>query len=1027
MSDTVGKIGLELEVRSDLGTEINSVASVITAGLKKSFEGATNGIFEPLKESINGCMKQINSSIEGNLKSIQSNIKATLKSIETSLAGVRTVNIPIPTSTIKPTKETKSKTKASRGPPTSSKSIDTESIKSEIENLESTLETTNNMIDQQKEKLNQLREAYSSCFNQNRKNKIQEQILKTESAINKLISKSDKLGFKLADLDKKMAMSSSSKTSNEVKNLGFNVSNTSAMFKKLNSAINTNTNNSKKATNQSNKLSTALKSLGNTTKKSSVYNKGFASSLKMVARQFLTWMVVLPIIMKGLSAMASGLLANLNTNEQFATSLNQIKTNLMVAFTPIYNAILPAINTLMSALANISAYIASFTSAIFGTTYDASYKSTEALIAAKDAMGVYGDTTATTSKKVKDSLMGFDEINKLNQSDNSESASSAPTLTSPSLDTGVVDNQMNALANKLKDILSKAFEPLKNAWNKEGQATIKSIKYAFNNIKELLKSIGKSFSTVWLNGSGERVCKNILKILQDIFGILGDIAGSFSKAWDSGNTGTAIVQGLFDILNNVLECIVDIGENFRNAWNDNGEGDALLESILGLLENIVSVLADVTAGIGDSFGKATETLFPTMIEFAKSVSDSLSNIADGFRIIWDNGGQTLFDGIVQLIGQVAELIMKLSSGIFSDFSVVFKDIIAPAIGEVFDIVGDLLGKLAEFIEWINNNSALVETLATIIGSIALAIGLVNGAVAVYNGVMVAYNAITWLCTYGSTALGVALLSVNWPLVLITAAIAAVIAIGVLLYKHWDTVKEKCGQVWDWIKNKFQAFSDWLGSVFSTDWSSKFGIIGEVVNAYLANIKSCIEAVKRVFSGIIDFVAGVFTGDWSRAWEGVKNIFGGIFDGILAVAKAPINGILALINGLISAINIAIKGINKINIKVPNWVPGLGGKKFGFSIPQIPKINYLAKGGIVDQPTLSMVGEAGKEAVIPLENNTGGLDLLAEKLIDKLDKGNSSQRGDITLVVQLGKTEFGRFVIDSINNVTKLSGECELII
>lgn len=83
-----------------------------------------------------------------------------------------------------------------------------------------------------------------------------------------------------------------------------------------------------------------------------------------------------------------------------------------------------------------------------------------------------------------------------------------------------------------------------------------------------------------------------------------------------------------------------------------------------------------------------------------------------------------------------------------------------------------------------------------------------------------------------------------------------------------------------------------------------------------------------------------------------------------------------INVIIGGINSLIKGLNKISFDVPDWVPVIGGGKFGFNIPLIPK---LAKGGIVDRATLAMIGEAGKEVVMPLENNTGWIDKLAEKI------------------------------------------------
>jgi hypothetical protein len=125
--------------------------------------------------------------------------------------------------------------------------------------------------------------------------------------------------------------------------------------------------------------------------------------------------------------------------------------------------------------------------------------------------------------------------------------------------------------------------------------------------------------------------------------------------------------------------------------------------------------------------------------------------------------------------------------------------------------------------------------------------------------------------------------------------------------------------------------------------------------------------------------------------------------------------------LIGLVNGVITGLNKISL--PDWVPGrLGG--MGVNIPKIP---YLARGGIIDNPTLAMVGEAGKEAVMPLENNTGWIDLLADKLTQRLGGINAGGTSDsstdraVEIVIQLGGYEFARFIIDSINKLQRQVG------
>lgn len=153
----------------------------------------------------------------------------------------------------------------------------------------------------------------------------------------------------------------------------------------------------------------------------------------------------------------------------------------------------------------------------------------------------------------------------------------------------------------------------------------------------------------------------------------------------------------------------------------------------------------------------------------------------------------------------------------------------------------------------------------------------------------------------------------------------------------------------------------------------FGFISEVVQNFGNTIGSIIKSITGIFKGIIDFITGVFSGNWEKAWQGIKDIFKNIVSGLANIIKSPINNIISLINGFIN-------GINKV--KVPDWVPSIGGK--GINIPKIP---YLAKGGIVDKATLAMIGEGkSAEAVIPLDNTL--TKYMAEALREAGGRNNS---------------------------------------
>nr|DAQ13255.1 MAG TPA: tail tape measure protein [Caudoviricetes sp.] len=231
-----------------------------------------------------------------------------------------------------------------------------------------------------------------------------------------------------------------------------------------------------------------------------------------------------------------------------------------------------------------------------------------------------------------------------------------------------------------------------------------------------------------------------------------------------------------------------------------------------------------------------------------------------------------------------------------------------------------------------------------------------------------------------------------PIVLLIAAIVALVA---LIATKGDEIQAA-----------LQKLDDWLQGIFAKDWTEIFGpVLGDILNGFFANVKNIWDSIKQVFDGVIDFIRGVFTGDWQRAWEGVKEIFGGVFSGLATLAKAPINGIIALLNGAINGINMMIDALNGLHFTIPSWVPLLGGKSFGLHLARVGSIPYLAKGGILSQGS-AVVGEAGPElltltggkaVVQPLSGNgpsLKGVEGLLGGISDKLGAGQP-----VTIVVQ----------------------------
>lgn len=312
----------------------------------------------------------------------------------------------------------------------------------------------------------------------------------------------------------------------------------------------------------------------------------------------------------------------------------------------------------------------------------------------------------------------------------------------------------------------------------------------------------------------------------------------------------------------------------------------------------------------------------------------------------------------------------------------YEDSMAQLSETVLPIITKITEAVTKFINFILDNRASVVAALTAIAAgfaafkiTSLISSLISGFTTFFGviksgqGVMAALNAV---------------MSAN-PIGLIITAVAALVAAFIYLWNNceefrqfwidlWENIKKVFSDVWNAIvgfftetipnaigkvTEIFQKFDNWLTGIFSADWSESFGAFGEIINGFFANVKNIWNSIKKVFQGIIDFVSGVFSGDWSKAWEGIKSIFSGIWDGFVSIVKMPINGIIGLINAMIDGINWVIEKINTISFDVPDWIPFVGGQTWGFNLPTIGKIPYLAKGGILSQGS-AVVGEAGPE-------------------------------------------------------------------
>lgn len=304
----------------------------------------------------------------------------------------------------------------------------------------------------------------------------------------------------------------------------------------------------------------------------------------------------------------------------------------------------------------------------------------------------------------------------------------------------------------------------------------------------------------------------------------------------------------------------------------------------------------------------------------------------------------------------------------------FNWLLSSAIPKIIDILGKLLELIKVIVDWINKNVLpVIEPIVTAL--LDTVMGVVDGILDVMDGLLdFLIGAFTG----------------DWD-----RAFSG-------LQKIASGFKKIVDSVFQGIRDIMETFDGWLQKAFAIDWSENFGVLGEVLNIFLRSVSDIWEGIKKVFNGIVTFLNGAFAGDWRQCWEGIKEIVAGVWQAIVGVVKAPINLIIGLVNAMIDAcakgINAVIGALNKINVKVPKWVPKYGGKKFGFDIEKVraPHIPYLATGAVIppNAPFMAMLGD---------QRNGNNLEM-PENLLRRIIREESGQKsgGSYRFVGQINR-------------------------
>lgn len=487
-------------------------------------------------------------------------------------------------------------------------------------------------------------------------------------------------------------------------------------------------------------------------------------------------------------------------------------------------------------------------------------------------------------------------------------------------------------------------------------------------------------------------------------------------------------------------------ELFGTKWEDMG-GDVVLAlgGIDGELKNLDGTMSDMAKVSEETFGQRLSSMMRETQAALKPFSDIILDIADKYM-----------PKIIQKIQELSNWFRQLNPAIQQGI-IIFGGLIA--------ILGPLLAVIGFIIQGIG---VLIPIFTALASPIGIVIGLIAGLIALFTYLWTTNEQFREAIIEIWNGIVEGLTEILTPFIesfveLWTTLKDTLIEIGTELWEFlvelWDThlkgivenvtqfvekVFELVRILWeDYVKPAFESaleflvdlwnggfgkmvrkviefiaslaknatelfnkfimpIVNFLAQVLQPAFSIAFNTILGFFGGFFNSVGEIVSGILKVFDGVITFITGVFTLNWEKAWEGVKKIFSGIWDTFVAIVKAPINVIIGLINGF-------IKGLNKI--KIPNWVPGVGGK--GINIPLIPQ---LAKGGNVFGDGAFIAGEAGPELF-----EKKGAQVRVTPLTDAQKSqvngyGKTSTPANINLM--LGNREYNVFVDDIMNTSTR---------
>ena len=655
-------------------------------------------------------------------------------------------------------------------------------------------------------------------------------------------------------------------------------------------------------------------------------------------------------------------------------SLGNLTTNLAAPFVSALNVIVVKLTQAVGALSRFTAAmlkIKSFSFLGLGKSADEASGSMDGI--AKSAAGA--------GKAVAKSLMGFDQLNRLD----SHGGSGGGGADEESLPFSGQDvEELNEFAAKVKYIKALFAEGFKIGF---ASADLQSIRNHAESVRQALAGI---FASDEVRNASKSFSDSVIKNLGKITGAIGSIGATLAENFlggvdvflqKRGDSLRSSIAGLFDIRTEIANTAGDLfaafGEIF-SAWKSQG-GKEITASVLSVFTDMKLHITttfskfgrDVFGALAKPFIKNAASMKATAEKVLKPIGDIFAVIADAYHELcgvfqasydaiikpiidalgdalsklWQQHLQPMWEKIAGFLGRIGEL-LKVAWDKAQPYLPLVKAIIAQ-LGKLFAPLAKIIGK-----EILSGFGRLFDAIGMIFDVMS---GLLDFVVGVFTG--------------------------DWD-------------------KAWQGIKNSVLAVWNWLKSSFSP----LASMFSGLWQS------------LRNGASAAwKGIQSVFSSVASFFERIF----KNAWERVKSvfstggkIFSGIKDGIVSAFKSIVNKIISGINTVVAVpfngINAAlkkIKGISIFSLKPFSWVSTIG----------VPKIPMLAQGGYVkaNTPQLAMIGDNRRygEIVAP-EDKMLEMILTALKMFSQQNPQphDNEESQLIELVVNLGDETLMRKII-----------------